>query len=128
MAIVGRDKYVMDPTDVRGAGFDEWSQMTGVQVQSPLLGGAGFLAGDAGALHRLGSFTDVVTGSEGTMAMPGGAPAERHDRARWNDWRELFNPHSPMPWLLLFAIFATSLVHFRLQGGVGRVRAGVGVG
>jgi hypothetical protein len=129
MSIRGADRWVMDPTDVRGAGYDEWASMTGMAASSPLLGGPGWggYAGTAAA-GDLGSFTTVVTGNEGTPAMPGGAPANRKARAQWSGWQELFDVHSPMLWLLLFAIFATSLVHFRLQGSVGRAHASAGVG
>jgi hypothetical protein len=120
MSVRGSDKYVASPTDVRGAGYDEWASMTGIPHTSPLLGGAGF-AGYAGTggVGELGSFTDIVSGNEGTVAMPGGAPAAGPARARWNDWRELFDPHSPMLWLLLFTLFATSLVHLRVHAGIG---------
>lgn len=126
MSVFGNDRFVIDPTDVRGAGFDEWAAMTGVRAGSPLLGGAGFAGypGMAGA-PDLGSFTTVV---DGTPAMPGGAPASQPARARWNDWRELFDPHSPALWLLIFTIFATSLVHFRIQGALGRAHASGGIG
>jgi hypothetical protein len=123
--------WVVDPPDVRGAGFDEWSHMTGIPSNSPLLGGPGFRGNGGGsALQGLGGLTDVVAADLGqnTYAMPGGAPADRKARAKWNDWRELFDPHSPMLWLLAFAIFATSLIHFRVQGSLGRLHAGGGVG
>jgi hypothetical protein len=116
--------WVMAPPDVQGAGWDEWSRTTGIPPTHALVGGPGYGADSSG--FNLGAGGDTRT--VGEAAMPGGAPAEPHLRARWDDWRELFDPHSPMLWLLLFALAAVSLIHFRIEGRAGPARAAAGLG
>jgi hypothetical protein len=118
--------WVVAPPDVPGAGLDEWSRMTGIPPTHPLVGGPGYGAGGSGFEPDAG-YSRVVD-SVGA-AMPGGAPAgPARVRARFNDWRELLDPHSPMLWLLILALGAVSLVHLRLEGRVGPARASAGVG
>jgi hypothetical protein len=122
--VAGYSDWVVAPPDVPGAGRDEWASMTGIPPTHPLIGGPGWGPDSSGTQADAG-FARVVDGAPG---MPGGAPTDRHVRAGWDDWRDLFNPHSPMMWLLLFALAATSLVHFRLQGRVGPASAGARLG
>jgi hypothetical protein len=125
MAFGFDSNWVAAPPDVAGAGQDEWSQMTGIPATHPLVGGPGY--GNLGAgMEADAGFARIVEGP--SAAMPGGAPADPALRGRWNDWRELFDPHSPMLWLLLLAAGSMSLIHLRLEGRVASARAGAGIG
>jgi hypothetical protein len=114
--------WVMAPPDVRTAGIDEWTAMSGISPAHPLVGGPGWGVDSSG--FQPDSGLSRIVGDAVNPAMPGGAPADPRLRARWNDWRELFNPHSPMLWLLLLAAAAASLIHLRLEGRVLSARAG----
>jgi hypothetical protein len=117
--------WVAAPPDLGvQAGWDEWSRTTGIPPTHALVGGPGYGPDSSG--FNLGASGDARV--VGGAAMPGGAPADPGLRSRWNDWRELFDPHSPMLWLLLMALAAVSLVHFRLQGRAGPASANVGLG
>ena len=113
----GRDtSWVIDPPDVSGAGEDEWARMSGVTIAHPLVGGPGWGPDSLGTQADSGYARVVDT----AVGMPGGAPPQRGVRAAMDNWKELFNPSSPMFWLLLFALGAASLAHFRLSARVGR--------
>jgi hypothetical protein len=125
--------WVMAPPDIASAGLgnpgvDEWSKFTGIPATHALVGGPGYGPDSSG--FNLGAGGDArVVDAVGGAAMPGGAPPPGTPaRSRWNDWRELLDPHSPMLWLLLFAAGALSLIHVRVQGRVGSARAAAGVG
>jgi hypothetical protein len=113
------NSWVAAPPDVRGAGRDEWAATTGMPSTHPLVGGPGWGPDSSGTQADAG-YARVVDGAPG---MPGGAPTNRKVRAGMDDWRELFNPHSPMLWLLGLALVATSMIHLRVEG-----RAGAGLG
>jgi hypothetical protein len=116
--------WVVAPPDVRGAGGDEWAAMTGIAPGNPLVGGAawGGFAPDRG-LDAAGALIDA-----GGTAMPGGAPVDRKERAAWDDWRDLFDLESPMPYILAFVLAAVGFLHFRVQARAGHARAGVAIG
>jgi hypothetical protein len=129
--------WVAAPPDLAAAGItnpgqDEWAAATGIPATHPLVGGPGFgptAADPAFGYSRVVDAAPPPALSTGGAAMPGGAPATpAHVRARWSDWRELFDPHSPMLWLLVLTLGAVSILHLRLEGRVGPARASAGVG
>lgn len=114
--------WTLAEPDVRSAGVDEWARMTGIPPTHALVGGPGFGADSSGFQADAG-LTRAVLGD------PMAAPAMPADvSAKWDDWRDAFDPDSPAFWILLFMLAAVGFVFLRVEGRVGPARASVGLG
>jgi hypothetical protein len=110
--------------DVRTAGRDEWAAMTGVPATHPLVGGPHYGGSPGGAQGPDMGFSRAVL-SDPLAASPA-APADV--AAKWDDWRDAFDPDSPAFWILLLILAAVGFVFFRVEGRLGPARAGVSLG
>jgi hypothetical protein len=99
--------------DVETLGIATWADMTGVDPNSPLVGGRNVPTGGVEPQYKYRR----VALAAGPSTPTGHAPMHAH-------FSEILNfRHSPMPWLLLAAILYLGLIHLHVTGQVG---AGVG--
>jgi hypothetical protein len=114
--------FVADPTDVKDAGAMAYADMIGIEPGHALI--AGGMAGGSSLYDP-----DARFGETGAMvSLPGSdsmyAPASKaHD-----NWRDMFDPHSPAFWVWIFVLAAVGLIGFRVEARGGPARVGAGVG
>jgi hypothetical protein len=112
--------------DVRGAGDMEWSTVSGVSPESPMVGGPHVMGLGERDVDRGRSVIVTVPGSGDSATGAGATTPGMH---LLDDWRDLFNlKGSPMPGLLLLALAMLGFMQIAAQARVGPVRASAGVG
>jgi hypothetical protein len=90
---------------------------------------AGVGGGDWTALATSGSPTDAGLNWTATGdVVPAGLPADAATRAGLDDWRNLFNPHSPSFWALGALLAVVGLLHIRVNTRFGPAGIGGHVG
>lgn len=108
--------------DYRGAGRDEWARTTGIPPTHALVGGPGFGSDGSGFQADAGYQRTVLGDPLAVPAMPSDVTA------RWDDWRDAFDPDSPAFWILLFMLAAVGFVFLRVEGRAGPVGGSVSIG
>jgi hypothetical protein len=94
-----------DPTGRPFVGGDDWSAMAGAGPDV--------------------AYNWVATGDD---AIDPGQPAGALTRGMLDDWRNLFNPHSPSFWLALSLLVAIGFIHLRVNTKFGPAHGNVGIG